>query len=162
MQDTGLTIAVETPLSDDMRCMIGELNETLIELSPQEDCYHMTPEEMARPNTTVFVARIDQIAAACGALCRHADGIGEVKRMYTRASHQGLGIGADILDRIVAVARKEGLSSLVLETGDRHPAAWRIYEKAGFSRCGPVLDYPDSPFSIFYQKPLQAEDKTQS
>jgi putative acetyltransferase len=42
----------------------------------------------------------------------------------------------------------------VLETGDRHPAAWRVYERAGFARCGPVLDYPDSVWSVFYEKAL--------
>ena len=46
------------------------------------------------------------------------------------------------------------MRELVLETGDRHPAAWAVYEKAGFTRCGPVLDYPDSPYSVFYQKQL--------
>jgi putative acetyltransferase len=44
----------------------------------------------------------------------------------------------------------------VLETGDRHPAAWTVYERAGFTRCGPVLDYPDVAWSVFYEKPLAA------
>ncbi|TIU62237.1 MAG: N-acetyltransferase, partial [Mesorhizobium sp.] len=25
---------------------------------------------------------------------------------------------------------------------------------AGFTRCGPVLDYPDSEWSVFYEKSL--------
>ena len=56
--------------------------------------------------------------------------------------------------RIEALARREGLKQLVLETGDRHPAAWTVYERAGFSRCGPVLDYPDVKYSVFYGKRL--------
>lgn len=149
-------IAVETPLSADMGEMIAELNDLLLTLSPPEACYHMTAEEMSGEATTVFVARIDGKAAACGALHRHADGIAEVKRMYTRPTYQGLGLGSRILDRIIELATQEGISMLVLETGDKHPAAWRIYERAGFSRCGPVLDYPDSPYSIFYSRPLAA------
>lgn len=150
------TIAPESPLSDDMRQMIRELNAVLLELSPPEACYHMTPEEMAGPETTVFAARIGGEMAACGALHRHGEGIGEVKRMYTRPAFQGQGLGSAILSRIVSLAQEESLSCLVLETGDKHPAAWRIYENAGFSRCGPVLDYPDSPYSIFYQRPVNA------
>ncbi|MBD8890069.1 GNAT family N-acetyltransferase [Roseibium litorale] len=150
------TIATESPLSDGMRQMIRELNAVLLELSPPEACYHMTPEEMAGPETTVFVARVEGAMAACGALLRHGDGIGEVKRMYTRPAFQGQGLGSAILDRIVSLAKEEGLTRLVLETGDKHPAAWRIYENAGFARCGPVLDYPDSPYSIFYQRPVNA------
>lgn len=149
-------IAVETPLSADMGEMIAELNDLLLTLSPPEACYHMTAEEMSGEATTVFVARIDGKAAACGALHRHADGIAEVKRMYTRPTYQGLGLGSRILNRIIELATREGISMLVLETGDKHPAAWRIYERAGFSRCGPVLDYPDSPYSIFYSRPLAA------
>jgi putative acetyltransferase len=42
------------------------------------------------------------------------------------------------------------------ETGDRHPAAWTVYEGAGFTRCGAVLDYPDSKWSVFYEKSLAA------
>ena len=63
-------------------------------------------------------------------------------------------IGADIVARIEALARREGLKQLVLETGDCHLAAWTVYERAGFSRCGPVLDYPDVKYSVFYGKRL--------
>ena len=118
-----ISIAVESPLQDDVRALIAELNATLLELTPPEFVFHMTAEQMAEPDTTVFIAREAGQAVACGALKRHADGIGEVKRMYTRPSHRGRKIGAMIVDQVVALARREGLRRLVLETGDRHPAA---------------------------------------
>ena len=149
-----IAIAMEDPRTDEIRALIAELNEALLALTPPEFCWHMTVEEMAGPETTVFVAREEGEAVACGALRRHADGIGEVKRMYTRPALQGRGIGGQIVERIEALARAEGLARLVLETGDRHPAAWRVYERAGFHRCGPVLDYPDSKWSVFYEKGL--------
>jgi putative acetyltransferase len=151
-----ITIAIETPLQDEVRTLVTELNETLLALTPPEFCFHMTAEQMAEPATTVFIAREDGAAIGCGALKRHADAVGEVKRMYTRPSHRGRKIGAQIVERIEAVAREEGLQRLVLETGDRHPAAWSVYERAGFTRCGPVLDYPDSQYSVFYAKDLSA------
>ena len=153
-----ISVAIESPLQDDVRQLIGELNQALLALTPAEFCYHMTAEEMASPDTTVFVAREDGAAAiACGALRRHDGGVGEVKRMYTRPAHQGRGIGGRILDAIEALARTEGISRLVLETGDRHAAAWRVYERGGFARCGAVLDYPDSGYSVFYAKTLAIE-----
>ena len=151
-----MAIAAESPLGDDVRALIAALNETLLALSPPEHCHHMTVEEMAGPDTTVFVAREDGAAIACGALRRHADGIGEVKRMYTVPARQGAGVGRRILERIESVARAEGLRALVLETGNRHPAAWRVYERGGFERCGVVLDYPDTQWSVFYRKDLAA------
>jgi putative acetyltransferase len=147
-------IAVETPLQDDVRALVAELNAALLELTPPEHCYHLTVEQMAGNDTTVFIARDNGLAVGCGALKRHDDATGEVKRMYTRPSHRGRKIGAEIVGRVEALARQQGLTRLVLETGDRHPAAWTVYERAGFSRCGPVLDYPDSEWSVFYEKSL--------
>ena len=151
-----LSLAAESPLTEDVRRLIAELNATLLALTPAEFCSHMTAQEMAGPDTSVLVARLEGAAVACGALRRHADGIGEVKRMYTVPAYQGRGIGAHILAAIEALATAEGLRRLVLETGHRHPAAWRLYERAGFARCGPVLDYPPSAYSVFYAKTLAA------
>ncbi|MER8476613.1 GNAT family N-acetyltransferase [Mesorhizobium sp. M1163] len=139
-----IEIAAETPLQDDVRGLVEELNATLLELTPPEHCYHLTVEQMADRDTTVFIARDNGLAIGCGALKRHDAVVGEVKRMYTRPSHRGRKIGAMIVERIEGLARQEGLKRLVLETGDRHPAAWTVYERAGFSRCGPVLNYRNS------------------
>ena len=150
-----ISIAQESPLQPQVSTLIAELNAVLLGLTPPEFCSHMTVEQMAGPETSVFIARDQGTAVACGALKRHEGGVGEVKRMYTRPTHQGRGIGGRILDLIERLATEERLTRLVLETGDRHPAAWRVYERAGFSRCGPVLDYPDTPYSVFYEKALR-------
>lgn len=147
-------ISPESPLKDDIRVLIDELNATLHESTPPEFCYHLTVEEMAAPDMTVFVARKGDFAAGTGSLRRHPAGIGEVKRMYVRPEYQGQGIGGAILQEIETRAVADGLERLVLETGHNHPAAWRVYERAGFHRCGPVLNYEESPYSIFYEKEL--------
>ncbi|HEU0061419.1 MAG TPA: GNAT family N-acetyltransferase [Hyphomicrobiaceae bacterium] len=149
-----ITVAAESPLSEDMRRLIAQLNATLLALTPAEYCSHMTVEQMAGSDTTVFVARAQGAAVACGALRRHPGGIGEVKRMYTEPAYQSRGVGARILGEIEALAQREGLQRLVLETGHRHAAAWRLYERAGFARCPPVLDYPPSAYSVFYAKTM--------
>jgi putative acetyltransferase len=151
-----VTISVESPLQDEVRALIAALNEHLLAITPPEFCSHMTVEQMADVDTTVFIARDEGRAVACGALRRHDAGVGEVKRMYTLPSHQGQGIGGRILALIEALARAEGFMRLVLETGHRHDAAWRVYERGGFARCGPVLDYPASEYSVFYEKPVAA------
>lgn len=149
-----VSITQESPLQDDVRELIAELNQTLLELTPPEFCFHMTADEMANEDTTVLVARDDGKAVACGALREHGENTGEVKRMYTRPDWRGRNIGGRILAEIERIAGQKGLRHLVLETGDRHPAAWRVYERGGFKRCGAVLDYPDSGYSIFYEKQL--------
>lgn len=151
-----ITLAPENPLQEEVRELVAELDAHLSTLAPPEANYFLTVEQLAEPDTTVWVARDSGKAVACGALKRHSDRIGEVKRMYTRPGWQGKGIGRRVLGEILSAAAEDGLEELVLETGDRHPAAWAIYEKAGFNRCGPVLDYPDSEYSVFYHKQLSA------
>ena len=52
-----VSIAVESPLTDEVRALIAELNTVLLALTPPEHCYHMTVEQMAGPETAVFIAR---------------------------------------------------------------------------------------------------------
>ena len=152
------TIRPESPLQDDVRELVRQLNAYLHSLTPPEFCFHMTVEQMAEPATTLFVARDESgKAVGMGALRREGPGLGEVKRMYTLPEVRGQRVGSVLLDKIIELAQAEGITRLVLETGDRHPEAWRLYERRGFTRCGPVLDYPDSPWSVFYEKALAAK-----
>ena len=43
---------------------------------------------------------------------------------------------------------------LKLETGSLLHAAHRMYERAGFTYCGPFGDYEDGEFSVFMEKAL--------
>ena len=155
----GIVIAAETPLQDDVRAMVGALNATLIPLTPREFQFQLTAEQMAEPTVTVFVARDgDGRPLGMGALKDHGGGLGEVKRMYTRPEVRGMRVGSLLLERIERQAREGGITRLVLETGEApgFEAAWRVYERGGFARCGAVLDYPDSGYSRFYEKSLSA------
>lgn len=151
---TSVVIAAESPLQDEVRSLVRALNETTLALTPREHTHHMTVEQMAEPDTTVFVARVGGRAVGMGALRRHGGGLGEVKRMYTLPSYQGRGIGRAILASIEQRARDEGFTRLVLETGSNFDAAMHVYDRTGFSPCGPVLDYPASPWTAFYEKSL--------
>jgi putative acetyltransferase len=151
-------IAVETPLQDDVRALVAALNEWALAQTPREFCHHMTVEQMAAPDTTLFVARRNGEAIGMGALRHHADGVGEVKRMYTRPEARGLGVGKAIVAEVIKLARAEGCRRLVLETGavEGFASAWRVYEGHGFERCSAVLDYADSAHNVFYAKDLAA------
>lgn len=154
-----VTIAVESPLQDEVRGMVAALNAHLRPLSPPQFQFQMTAEEMAGPETTVFVARKDgEGAVGMGALKAHDATFGEVKRMYTDPSVRGTGVGRQLLNAIEAEALRRGMRLLRLETGstDGFEPAWRVYERGGFSRCGAFADYPDSGYSAFYEKKLSA------
>lgn len=152
-----LTLTQETPLQDDVRRLVRELNAYLNPLSPPEYQFQMTVEQMAETATTLFVLRDSAgQAVGMGALKVHDDQMGEVKRMYTMPTIRGTGAGKVILERIEQLAREKGLSILMLETGGTQgfEPAWRVYERGGFTVRGPFLDYPESPYSKFYEKHL--------
>ena len=152
-----IAIAVETPLQDDVRKLVAELNAFLQPQTPIAYQFQLTVEQMADPALTLFVARDETgQAVGMGGLKDHGDGLGEVKRMYTLPAVRGQRIGAQLLQRIEALAREKGLRRIVLETGEApgFADAYRVYERGGFNVCGAVLDYPDSGYSRFYEKML--------
>lgn len=152
-----VTIAIETPLQDDVRELAAALNDHLLPLSPVEFQFKMTVDQMADAATTVFVARDGSgRAVGIGALKVHSPELGEVKRMYTRPEIRGRRVGSALLASIEALARTKGLPVLMLETGEAagFEGAYRLYENGGFVRRGAFLDYPDSGWSRFYEKSL--------
>lgn len=155
-----ISIAIETPLQDDVRRLVAALNDHLLPLSPLEFQFKMTVEQMAGADTTLFVARDeDGVAIGMGALKVHGQGMGEVKRMFTDPAVRGKRVGSALLDAIVALAREKGLTTLMLETGTGPgmAAAHRLYTNSGFIARGPFLDYPDSAWSAFFEMSLKAE-----
>jgi putative acetyltransferase len=155
-----VSIAIETPLQDDVRGLIDKLNAYLLPLSPPEFQFKLTVEQMAGPETSVFVARDETgRAIGCGALRVHSAGMGEVKRMFTDPEVRGKRVGSALLEAIVGLAQERGLDVLMLETGAATdmPEAHRLYTRSGFVPRGPFLDYPDSQWSAFFEKPLRQE-----
>ena len=85
-----ISIAAETPLQDDVRAMVADLNATMIPLTPREFQFQLTVEQMADPSLTTFVAR-DETGRHVGmaSLKDHGGGLGEVKRMFTLPEVRG-------------------------------------------------------------------------
>ncbi len=155
-----VSIAIETPLQDDVRGLVARLNDHLLPLSPLEFQFKMTVEQMAESDTTLFVARDEGgRAVGMGALKVHSAELGEVKRMFTDPEVRGKRIGSALLEAIVALARDKGLPVLMLETGTGPgmAEAHRLYTRSGFVTRGPFLDYPDSEWSAFFEMPLNVE-----
>lgn len=153
-----VTIAIETPLQDDIRELVGHLNAYLNPLSPKQFQFQMTVEQMADAKTTLFVARDEAgRAVGMGALKVETPEMAEVKRMFTRPEVRGQRVGSAILAAVEGLARQKGIVELKLETGEGagFEPAQRLYTNSGFTRCGAFLDYPDSGYSAFFEKRLR-------
>lgn len=158
-----VSIAIESPLQDEVKTLVEALDAHLAPLTPAEFNFGLDIDEMAASDTTVFVARNgDGLAVGVGALkdigLFQSQHLGEIKRMYTDPAVRGQRIGVKLLDAIETRARALGIERLVLETGvgEGLAAAVRLYQNHGFTECGVVLDYPESDYSRFFEKKLSA------
>jgi GNAT superfamily N-acetyltransferase len=62
------------------------------------------------------------------------DGALELKRMYLRPTHRGLGLGKQLLATALEWARANGARVVKLDTSDRMETARALYEAHGFVR----------------------------
>ncbi len=119
--------------------------------SPAEGVHALGIDALRAPGITFWTARIGDEVIACGALRVLDAENGEIKSMRVVDAWLGKGIGTAMLDHILAAARARGLKTLWLETGsgEAFAPAHRLYERAGFTYCGPFGDYTAGSFSRF-------------
>jgi putative acetyltransferase len=144
--------------TDEVRELIGELEAVLSAEYPPEQRHGLSLDAIFAPHILFFVARLNGAAVGCGGVALFAD-FAEAKRLYVRQTMRGRGVAQALLGRLEAEARSAGLSVLRLETGDKQQAAIRLYERAGFTRCGAFGAYAEMApeaiaTSVFFEKRL--------
>ena len=124
--------------------------------SPPESVHAFDVDGLRQPGVTFWSVWVGDDLAGCGALKVLDSERGELKSMRVADAFLGRGIGQAMLEHLTAEARARGLRSLWIETGSS-PAfvpALRLYESAGFRRCGPFGEYREDPFSVFMTREL--------
>ena len=119
--------------------------------SPPGSVFALDLSGLKRPDIWVWTAWHGARVAGIGALKIHPQGYGEVKSMRTHPAFLRRGVGAALLDHIVAQARARGLAQLSLETGTG-PAfdpALALYRRRGFVDGEAFADYPQTAFNRF-------------
>jgi putative acetyltransferase len=153
-----VTIGPEPISSPDARALITELDALLNDLYPPEDNFLDLPASDVDGRSGVFlVAREERAAIGCGAVRKISPTTGEVKRMYVIPRARGTGVGRAVLESLEAWARREGLSTLVLETGPAQRDALKLYQAAGFGPIPCFGPYRDAAQSICLEKHLTAQ-----
>jgi GNAT superfamily N-acetyltransferase len=150
-----ITVVEATPDSPDAMQLISELDAHLNAIPyPPESRHALSIEKLLREGVAFFVARYAGEPAGCGGVKLFGTEYGEVKRMYVRPAHRGLGLGKAILDRLAEHARERQVSVLRLETGIYQTEAIGLYERYGFRRRLPFGEYVDDPLSVYMEKSL--------
>jgi putative acetyltransferase len=110
---------VPTPTAE-AATLIAELDAVLGALYEPEQRHGLSVEQVFQPNVRFFIARIGDAAVGCGAIALFGD-YAEVKRMYTRESARGRGVGRAVLARLEDAAT--GRRKTAAAPGDGNPPA---------------------------------------
>jgi len=148
-------MAIEIRLDD----LSGERTLELLRLhlagmhanSPRGHVFALDLAGLKAPAVTVWSASVEERIAGIGALKDLSHGAGEVKSMRTHPDFLRCGVGAALLEHIIAEARKRGMKRLSLETGSGQAfePALKLYRKRGFVDGEPFADYERSGFNQF-------------
>lgn len=104
------------------------------------------PGEYASDRGGLLLAYVGDECAGCCAL-RPLDTADysnacEMKRLYVRPSYRGLGLGRQLAERMLDIARMHGYSHMLLDTLDDMEAARTLYEDLGFVEIPPYYHNP--------------------
>lgn len=152
-----ITVEPGNPLEPPASALLDASQTLMRRLFNPEDNHFLSHDALAQPDVRFFIARdgAEILGTAALKLC---DGYGEIKSFFVTDAARGRGIGAALLRQIEDAARAEGVTELKLETAELLDAACRLYERHGFSRCGPFGTYQATETSVFMEKSLPAED----
>jgi putative acetyltransferase len=149
-------ILLESPSQPEIVSLIEELDAYQMPLYPEESHHGIDIDALSASNVLFAVARNEHgEAVACGALALQST-YGELKRMFTKPAFRGQGLARTLLAFLEAEAQKRGCTHFALETGYRQNEAISLYERCGYSRCGPFGEYVSDPNSVFLEKPYRS------
>jgi putative acetyltransferase len=149
-------ILVDDLTRPEVAALLEEHLEEMRAVSPPESKHALDLEGLQHPDVTFWTVWDGGALLGCGALRELDPSHGEIKSMHTASAHQGRGVGARLVEHVVAEARRRGYGRVSLETGsDEHFApARRLYARHGFVPCAPFADYPEDHHSVHLTRVL--------
>jgi GNAT superfamily N-acetyltransferase len=100
------------------------------------------PGDYAPPRGALLLARVRGDPAGCVALRPLDEATAELKRLYVRPPHRGLGLGRLLTEAAIARARELGYRALRLDTTPEMAAAHELYRTLGFHEIAPYRHNP--------------------
>jgi GNAT superfamily N-acetyltransferase len=101
------------------------------------------PGKYAQPEGRLYLVEIDGVLTGCIAMRKLEDGICEMKRLFLRDSARGLGIGNELIERLIEDAREIGYLKMRLDTyPPKMGKAVKLYTSHGFKPIEPYYNNP--------------------
>jgi ribosomal protein S18 acetylase RimI-like enzyme len=133
------------PPADEVRPLFAEYAASLsFDLSFQgfDDELAGLPGDYAPPTGALLLARVDGEPAGCVALRALDGGTGELKRLFVRPAHRGLGLGRKLVEQALDAAADLGYDAIRLDTTPEMRAAHQLYRTLGFREIEPYRENP--------------------
>lgn len=116
------------------------------------------PGSYAAPAGALLLARVDGRAAGCVAFKPlQPPDICEMKRLFVRPEFRALGIGEQLVRRVLTDACVAGYRRMRLDTLPSMTGAQRLYERHGFSDIPAYCENP-IPGARFLERALESAD----
>lgn len=125
--------------------------------SPPESIHALDLSGLRKPEVTFWSLWDGAELMGIGALKQLDAQHGEIKSMRTATPYLRKGVAAKLMRHILEEAARRGYRRLSLETGsmEAFAAACRLYERFGFTYCGPFARYVEDPYSLFMTQELK-------
>lgn len=154
-----IRICPADPGADDLRPIVQAHLSHSWGATPQTSNHTLDTQALRAPGIRFWAIYEGETPVGCGALKALPDGTAEVKSVHVVSAARGRGLARRIMRHLADIARSDGVSALVLETGAAHlpeyAAARKLYESLGYSYCGPIFGYDADPNSAFMRLALE-------
>ena len=144
-------IAIDDPRSNDVRGLLARHVAFAHSHVPPNDRHALDSDGLSDPTIQFYSLRVNHELLAIGAIKKIDEEHAELKSMHTVEHARGHGLGREMLEHLMRVARASGFSRVSVETGSvpAFTAARSLYASAGFEVCGPFGEYSASPNKTF-------------
>lgn len=151
-----ITIALAHPLDPELKLLHERHTHAMHEETPPESIHMMPADALAAPEIRFYALRKGTEVIGMGAFKIHDPLHAEIKSMHILSEHRGGGLSRRMVDHLIEEARALGIRRLSLETGVQpgFTAARGLYERMGFTYCGPFADYTLDPNSVFMTREI--------
>jgi len=129
-----------------------ELNEDL--------CFQSFEAELRDPlkkyvqsGGAIMLAYVDDEPAGCIALLPHSQSDCEMKRLFVRPAYRKSGLGRELVQLLLDLAKEKGFTSMKLDTLNKLQPAIKLYEQFGFTHTNAYYNNP-LPGVVYMQKEL--------
>ena len=116
--------------------------------------YNILKQELLKKDCKYVIAKSDQdeILGFAGILVN--PDIVEIMNIVVRKVYRNKGVGQILLEELIKISKKTGLSFLNLEVNETNKSAIHLYEKNGFKQIGKRPNYYKENSAIIMQLDL--------